>query len=44
MTRSKRRKMQRMGASAVTRKVAHRVPLASAALLTARSRRSARIA
>jgi outer membrane receptor protein involved in Fe transport len=29
--------MQRMGASAVTRKVAHRVPLASAALLTAMS-------
>ena len=37
MTRSKRRKMQRMGASAVARKVAHRVPLASVALLTAMS-------
>jgi len=37
MTRSKRRKMQRIGASVVTRRVAHRVPLASAALLTAMS-------
>src|SRR5690606_25956695 len=34
---SKRRKMQRLGATATARKVAHRVPLASAALLTAMS-------
>jgi len=37
MTRSRRRKVQRMGASATTRRVAPRVPLASAALLTAMS-------
>lgn len=37
MTRSKRRKLQRTGARSGTRKVAHGVPLASAALLAAMS-------
>lgn len=37
MTRSKRRKMQRTGATTTARAIAHKVPLASAALLTAMS-------
>lgn len=37
MTRSKRRKMQRMGVAATAGTIARRVPLASAALLTAMS-------